>query len=167
MSDMVLDQTALTEADAARAANNDGKETAIEEDDSSEVDEELIDYNEQEEIEAAMKAAELVALKEMLTNNVHALRDILRSEKVKAHYVSPFSGENTMSIEGILQEIPKEDLHEVGTVRDRIFMPASFMQKWIIPTIRARNALKVVGNKCQAELKRQCCFRFSTNRPWI
>ena len=47
-----------------------------------------------------------------------------------------------MSIEDILQEIPKEHLHEVGTVRDRIFMPASFVQKWIISTIRARNALK-------------------------
>ena len=70
MSDMVLDQTALTEADAARAANNDGKEIAIEEEDSSEVDEELIDYNEQEEIEAAMKAAELVALKEIQTTGM-------------------------------------------------------------------------------------------------
>ena len=99
MSDMELEQTALTEADAARAANNDGKEIAMKDEDSSEKDEELVDYNEQEEIEAAMKAAELVALKEMLTNNGHTLREILRSEKVKAHYVFPFSGENTMSIE--------------------------------------------------------------------
>ena len=132
MSEMVLDQTALTEAEAARAASNDGKEIVMEEKDSSEVDEELVDYNEQEEIEAAMKAAELVALKEMLTSNGHTLREILRTERVKAHYVSPFSGENTMSIEDILQEIPKEDLHEVGAVRDRIFMPASFVQKWIV-----------------------------------
>ena len=128
----IRNQTALTEADAARAANNDGKEFAMEDEDSSENEkefvEELVDYNEQ-----------LVALKEMLTNNGHTLREILRSEKVKAHYVSPFSGENTMSIEDILQEIPKEDLHEVGTVRNRIFMPASFVQKWLIPTIRVRN----------------------------
>ena len=47
-----------------------------------------------------------------------------------------------MSIEDILLEVPKEDLHEIGMVRNRIFMPASFVQKWIIPTIRARNALK-------------------------
>ncbi len=100
MSDMELEQTALTEADAARAANNNGKETAMEDEDSSENhDEELVDYNEQEEKEAAMKAAELIALKEMLTNNGHTLKEILRTEKVKAHYVSPFSGENTMSIE--------------------------------------------------------------------
>ncbi len=96
MSNMELDQTALTEADAARAANNDGKEIAMEDEDSSENDEdlveELVDYNEQ-----------LVALKEMLTNNGHTLRETLRSEKVKAHYVSPFSEENTMSIEDILQ----------------------------------------------------------------
>ena len=158
MSEMVLDQTALTEAEAARAASNDGKEIVMEEKDSSEVDEELVDYNEQEEIEAAMKAAELVALKEMLTSNGHTLREILRTEKVKAHYVSPFSEENTMSIEDILQEIPKEDLHEVGTVRDRIFMPASFVQKWIIPTIRARNALKVVGNKMPGGIETAMLF---------
>ena len=47
-----------------------------------------------------------------------------------------------MSPEDTLSEIPKEDLHEVGMVQRRIFMPASFVQKWIIPTIRARNALK-------------------------
>ena len=50
MSNMELDQTALTEADAARAANNDGKEIAMEDEDSSENEEELVeelvDYNE-------------------------------------------------------------------------------------------------------------------------
>ncbi len=99
--------TASKEANAADAV----METDLvsnSEGDASEI-EELVDYNEQEEIEAAMKAAELVALKEMPTANGHTLREILRSEKVKAHYVSPFSGENTMSIEDILQEIPKED----------------------------------------------------------
>ncbi len=129
---MVIDQTALTEADAAKAANNDGRESAMngeEDEDTSEYDEELIDYNEQDEKEAAQKAAELVALKEILTANGYTLREILRSEKVKAHYVSPFSEEDAMSIEDILGEIPKEDLHEVGTVQKRIFMPASFVQK--------------------------------------
>ena len=88
--------TASNEANAADAA----METDLgsnSEGDVSEIDE-LIDYNEQEEKAAAMKAAERVALKEMLTANGHALREILRSEKVKAHYVSPFSEENTMSI---------------------------------------------------------------------
>ena len=45
MSDMELEQTALTEADAARAANNDGKEIAVEDEDSSEYDEDLVDYS--------------------------------------------------------------------------------------------------------------------------
>ena len=87
MSNMELDQTALSEADAARAANNNGKEIVMEDEDSSENNEELIDYNEEDEIEAARKAAELVVLKEMLTANGHALRGILKSERVKAHYV--------------------------------------------------------------------------------
>jgi hypothetical protein len=109
--------------------------------------EELIDYN-----------GQLVALKEMLTKHGHTLRDILRSEKVKAHYVSPFSEENTMSIEDILQEIPKEDLHEVGTVRDRIFMPASFVQKWLIPTIRVRSALKDDDNETPGGIETAMLF---------
>jgi hypothetical protein len=54
------DQTASTEANAASAANNDDKEivmTRQEDSDTSEIDE-LIDYNEQDEIEATRKAAE-------------------------------------------------------------------------------------------------------------
>ncbi len=160
---MELDQTALTEADAASAANNDGKEIAKngeEDDDSSENDEDLIDYNEQEDLalEAAIKATELVALKKMLTTNGHALREILRSEKVKAHYVSPFSEEDAMSIEDTLGEIPKEDLHEVGMVQRRIFMPASFVQEWIIPTIKARNALKDHGTRLPGEIETAMLF---------
>jgi hypothetical protein len=123
------DQTASTEANAASAADNDGKEivmTGGEDSDTSEIDE-LIDYNEQEEIEAAKRAAEQKALKEMLTNNGFTLRNILRSEKVKGHFTSPFSKENAMSLEDILSEIPKEDLHEVGMVQRRIYMPASFV----------------------------------------
>ncbi len=50
-----------------------------------------------------------------------------------------------MSLEDILSEIPKEDLHEVGMVQRRIYMPAQFVQKWVIPTIRARNALNGHG----------------------
>jgi hypothetical protein len=126
------DQTASTEANAANAAN-DG--------DTSEEDS-LIDYNEEDEMEAAQKAAERKALKEMLINNGFTLRNFLRSEKGKGHFTSPFSNENEMSLEDILSEIPKEDLHEVGMVQRRIYMPASFMRKWVIPTIRARNALK-------------------------
>ena len=173
MTSMELDQTGLSETDAASAANKNGKVIAKEDEDSSENDEELYNVEDEEDIDAAIletqaqiRELERVALKEMLTANGHALRGILKSERVKAHYVSPFSEENTMSIEDILLEIPKEDLHEVGMIRDRVFMTASFVQKWIIPTIRVRNALRnnVPG---QAELKRQCCFRFSTNRPWI
>ncbi len=115
MSSMELDQTALEKANAENTANKADKEIVDSEEDSSEVDE-IVDYNadDEEDLEAAMratqaelKALERVALKEMLTNNGHALREILRSEKVKTHYVSPFSGENTMSVEDILLEIPK------------------------------------------------------------
>ena len=101
MSNMELDQTALKEADAAKAANDDDKEIAMGNVDSPDneeyVLEEVINYEEQQ-----------VALKEMLTDSGHKLREILKTEKVKAHYISPFSEENTMSIEDILLEVPKD-----------------------------------------------------------
>jgi hypothetical protein len=75
------DETALTEANAAIAADDV---------DTSEEDS-LIDYNEEDEKEATQKAAERKALKEMLTNNGFTLRNLLRSEKVKQHFTSPFS----------------------------------------------------------------------------
>ena len=105
----------------------------------------MLDFNEEEAVEAAEKAAQQKALKEMLTNNGFTLRNLLRSEKMKGRFTSPFSKEDEMSLEDILSEIPKEDLHEVGMVQRRIYMPASFVQKWVIPTIRARNALNDHG----------------------
>jgi hypothetical protein len=138
------DQTASTESNAANAANDVNKEVDMSGvDDADTTDEDkLIDYNEQEAEEAAEKAAAKKALKEMLTNNGFTLRNILRTEHVKAHYISPLSKEDEMSVEDIVSEIPKEDLHEVGIVQGRIFMPASFVQKWVLPAIRVRNALK-------------------------
>ena len=120
--------------------------------DASEVDS-LIDYNLVEETpaekaaKAKQKKADKEALRKMLANKGFAMRNLLRENHVKAHFTSPFSTEDQMSPEDILSEIPKEDLHEVGVVQRRMFMPASFVQKWIIPTIRARNALNGLGEK--------------------
>jgi hypothetical protein len=52
-----------------------------------------------------------------------------------------------MSVEDIISEIPTEDLLHVGTIKDRIFMPASFAQKWILPTIKVQKALKLHADK--------------------
>ena len=131
------DQVALSQADAAIAAS--GSDTS-EEDDPFQTEEEI--QAELDRLQAERAAAQTKALREALANSGFAYRNILRSEKVKQHFTSPFSKENAMSPEDILLEIPKEDLHEVGTVQGRMIMPASFVQKWIIPTIRARNALK-------------------------
>ena len=89
MSSMELDQTALEKADAENAANKADKEIVDSEEDASEVDEEVVDCNvdNEEDLDAAIqatqaeiKALEGAALKEMLTNNGHTLREILRSE---------------------------------------------------------------------------------------
>ncbi len=72
--------TASTEVNAASAAS--GGDTS--EEDS------LIDFNEVDEKEAARKAAEREALKRMLAENGFKYRNLLRSEKVKQHFTSPF-----------------------------------------------------------------------------
>ena len=136
------DQVALCQANAAIAAND--RDTS-DEDEPFESVEQI--QAEMDRLEAEQRATQTKALREALANNGFAYRNILRSEKVKQHFTSPFSKENAMSPEDILLEIPKEDLHEVGTVQGRIFMPASFVQKWIIPTIRARNALNGHGKQ--------------------
>ncbi len=71
--------------------------------------------------EATDKSAARKALKEMLNNNGFKLRNILRENRVRSDYTSPFSNENEMSAEDILLEIPPEDLHEVGMIQGRIF----------------------------------------------
>jgi hypothetical protein len=92
--------------------------------DASEVDS-LIDYNlvddtaAELEAKAERKAADQKALRKMLANQGFAMRNLLRENQVKAHFISPFSKENTMSPEDIFSELPKEDLHEVGVVQPR------------------------------------------------
>ncbi len=83
---------------------------------------------------------------------------------MKGHYISPFSKEDEVSIEDILLEIPSEDQHEVGMVLRRIFMPAHFVQKWIIPTIRARNALKGQDHSLPGGIQTAMLFSILTNR---
>ena len=115
------DQVALSQADAAS-----GSDTS-EEDDPFQTEEEI--QAEMDRLQAERAAAQTKALREALANNGFAYRNTLRSEKVKQHFTSPFSKENAMSPEDILLEIPKEDLHEVGLVQRRMYMPASFVQK--------------------------------------
>ena len=97
------EETALTEADAASAATNEEKEyvpSGEEDEDSSEVDSLLGEFS-AEALEAATEATDKTearkALKEMLTNNGFKLRNILREERVRGHYTSPFSKEDEMS----------------------------------------------------------------------
>ena len=82
-------QMALSQANAAIAANDS---------DTSEVDEPFESEEqiqaEMDRLEAEQAAAQTKALREMLTNNGFAYRNILRSEKVKQHFTSPFSKEN-------------------------------------------------------------------------
>jgi hypothetical protein len=79
---MELELTAQEEADAARAASISHEEIVnSEEEDPSEVDD-LVDYNEDDDLETAIKANqaevnkfERESLKEMLTYNGYALRE--------------------------------------------------------------------------------------------
>jgi hypothetical protein len=74
-------------------------------------------------------------VRKRIAENGFALRRTLMGESIKRYYSSPVTMEE-MSIADILSEIPDEDLPFVSSVKDRIYMPAEFFQKWIRPTIR-------------------------------
>ncbi len=79
--------------------------------------EELIDYNEIEEEQARERETKRKSLREQISATGQGMRRMLLSEPIK------------MYIEDIMREIPPEDLQYVGSVKDRIYMPVSFVQK--------------------------------------
>jgi hypothetical protein len=80
-------------------------------------------------------------LREQIAASGQGMRRILVSEPVKKYFASPLAMEE-MSVEDIMREIPPEDLHYVGSAKDRVYMPVSFVQRWVLPTIRVQKALK-------------------------
>jgi hypothetical protein len=78
-------------------------------------------------------------LREIFANKGKEYRAFLKSERVKDLYTSPMTVE--MSAEDILAEIPREDLHLIGM----LIMPPSCVHKYLLPTIRMRDALKRSG----------------------
>jgi hypothetical protein len=87
----------------------------------------------------------LLALRDQISENGFALRKELKNESIKGYFPSPLEMEE-MSIEDIMTEIPVEDLRYVGSIKDLIYMPALFFQKWVLPTIRVRKALEQSQN---------------------
>ncbi len=65
---------------------------------------------------------------------------------MKGYFASPLTMKE-MSIEGMLLEIPTDDLCHVGAIKDRIYMPVHFVQKWVLPTIQVRKALQLLEDK--------------------
>jgi hypothetical protein len=133
-SDTSITKSVLTEPIPAPAE----KTTIGKEIDNNEMEEDLIDYNEVDE--AANHSRE--TKRKLFIINYFALRNVLLSEPIINYYTSPLAMEE-MSVEDIMSEIPTEDLLKVGTIRERIFMPASFVQKYILPTIKVQKALKL------------------------
>jgi hypothetical protein len=136
---------------------------------------ELVDYNEynpyeedpvpplrkstngKEAVSPDDRETKKTALREKLAQNGYALRTMLMEEQISAHYVSPMSTEDEMSVEDILLEIPEEDLQSVAMVQGHLYMPLPFARKYIIPTLRVHKALS----------KQPCCTQFLTNRSSI
>jgi hypothetical protein len=82
-----------------------------------------------------------LALREKLAQNGFALRTMLMDEHIPAHYVSPMSTEDEMSIEDMPTEILEEDLQSVAIVQGHIYMLLPFAQKYILPTLRVHKVL--------------------------
>ncbi len=80
-------------------------------------------------------------MRKIIADNGFALRKTLMGEIIKGYYPSPLNMEE-MSIADLMSKIPDEDLLFVSSIKDRIYMPAEFFQKWVRPTIRVQKALK-------------------------
>ncbi len=83
-----------------------------------------------EAVSPADRETKKLALREKLAHNGFALRTMLMDEQIQAHYVSPMSTEDEMSVEDMLAEIPKEDLQSVAIVQGHIYMPLPFARKY-------------------------------------
>ena len=122
---------------------NSEEDTIVDEDDDDLTDGELIDYTEDgtaAAVEAAAKADRLKNLREKFASQGKEYRTLLKSEKVKDLFTSTMTIE--MSAEDILSEIPNEELHNVGVVKELLIMPPGFVQKYVLPAIKVRKALK-------------------------
>jgi hypothetical protein len=104
------------------------KTTFGEETDNNEMEEDLIDYNEVDDVINHSRETKRNIWRDALAENGFALRNVLLSEPIIKHYALPLAMEK-MSVENIMSEIPTEDLLHVGTIQDQIIMPASFAQK--------------------------------------
>jgi hypothetical protein len=137
----VVPARAATSVDATQSTRN--NDTIVVDTEGIEDDEELIEYNELvvDEEAACEREAKRKSLRKQIAATGLGMRRILVSEPIKSYFASPLLMEK-ISIEDIMREIPPEDLRYVGSVMDRIYMPVSFVQKWVLPTIRVQKALK-------------------------
>ena len=162
-------QLASSEAQAAVAATNHDMEYEIssneEYDPNYDPNVPLVDYNEmdpngEDPVPALRKSTsgkeaaspddrenKKLALKEKLAENGFALKIMLMDEQIQAHYVSPMSTEDEMSVKDMLAEIPEEDLQSVAIVQGHIYMPLPFARKYILPTLRVHKALSSVKDE--------------------
>ena len=114
-------------------------------DEGQQRDDDLYDYNRELERERHERRMARLALRDQISENGFALRKAFKNESIKGYFPSPLQMEE-MSIEDIMTEISVEDLRYVGSIKDRIYMPALFFQKWVLPTIRVRKALEQSHN---------------------
>jgi hypothetical protein len=101
--------------------------------------EELVDYNEDITLETT-KTTKL-ELRDALAKNGLAMRRSLKEHNIKAYYASPMLV-GTIPPEEIMLEVPAEDRQNLGLMKDQIIMPMKLFQKWLLPTIQVRKALK-------------------------
>ncbi len=89
-------------------------------------------------------------------------------ERIPAHYVSPMSTEDEMSVEDMLAEIPEDDLQSVAIVQGHIYMPLPLRESIFFP--RSECTKHYPPSKMGAskeESKQQCYTQFLINRSSI
>jgi hypothetical protein len=105
-------------------------------------------------------------VRKRIADNGFALRRTLMGETIKGYYPSPLTMEE-MSIADVMSEIPDEDLPFVSSVKNRIYMPAEFFQKWVRRPLECKkHPNNPKTENCQGAWKLQCLPPFLTNRSW-
>ncbi len=86
-----------------------------------------------------------LSAQESLTDRLHfngsKMRQIINRDPVQSRRAISMKAA-TRSLEEMLEEIPLEDAEQVSTFQGQVYMPESFLEKYLLPTMQLRKCLE-------------------------
>ena len=90
-------------------------------------------------------AEQQLSAHESLTDRLHfngsKMRQIINRDPVQSRRAISMKAA-TRSLEEMLEEIPLEDAEQVSTFQGQVYMPESFLEKYLLPTMQLRKCLE-------------------------